>query len=433
MKPLVAIVGRANVGKSRLFNRLVGATRAIVNDLAGVTRDRQYADAEWLGKQFIVIDTGGIDFDPDLDLEKHVTKQSLQAVSEADVVVLVFDGRQAPTQLDLELIQELRKLQRPLVIAVNKIDDPAKTHQLDEYYRFGFDSLFPTSAEHGFGVDDLLDEVVRHFPEEGSAKEESSTRRIAVIGRPNVGKSTFINRLAGEERVVAHETAGTTRDAIDVNITFEDELYTFVDTAGVKRGFNVDGQLEKYTALRSLRAIERSQIVCQLIDASEGLTRQDLHLAGYVYDQGKGLILLVNKWDLLETPWEEFLEELRYQLKELEEISVVRISAKTGLGCLKIFNAVCELEKMMAAKLSTSQLNKILEQACQQHHLPTVQGKMLRFYYGTQLKSHPPTFMLFSNHPELVPESYRRYLANRIAEALEVKGVPIHLVLRKKS
>ena len=434
MKSIVAIVGRANVGKSRLFNRLVGHTSAIVNDLSGVTRDRHYGSADWLRHEFIVVDTGGIDLDPELDIEKYVSSQSMKAIEEADVILMVFDGQEDLTAIDYEIVEKLRKAKSPVVIAINKIDDLRHEDRLGTFHSLGIEPVLPISAEHGRGVDDLLEEVVKHFPAPVEAKpEELATNRIAIIGRPNVGKSTFINRIAGEDRVVVHETAGTTRDSIDVDVEFDNEKYTLVDTAGIKKGYRVSRQLEKYTAIRSLRAMDKSKIVCQLIDGSEGLTRQDLNLAGYTREQGKGLVLFVNKWDLMaDTSWEDYLDQLRHDLKELKDIPICRISAQTGLGCTRMFGAIKQVNEMLSKRLSTAELNRVMETALQNHHLPVNRGKQVRVYYSTQTDTHPPTFMLFANRPQGIVFSYRRYLAKQLSEAMGVKGIPIKLIIRKK-
>lgn len=433
MKPLVAIVGRANVGKSRLFNRLVGENRALVHDLPGITRDRHYAAADWSGKSFIVIDTGGIDLAPEADLEKKVSAQSLAAIAEADVIVLVFDGQHDPTAHDHELVQRLRPIERPLIFAINKIDEELHEGLAAAYHRLGVGPLIPTSAEHGRGIDDLLDAIIRHFPEEPPLAEDSAATRIAVIGRPNVGKSTLVNRLCGAERVVVHDLPGTTRDAIDIEMKRGEDEYIFVDTAGVSKHYRVDSPLEKVTALRSLRAVERAHIVLLVVDASEGLTKQDLSLAGFAVEQGKGVIMLFNKWDLTEVPWDDFREDSEARLGELADVTMLPISAKTGLGCHKILDGAKGLQQQLRAELKTSELNALLEQALAEHHLPTYKGKQVRIFYGTQTGSHPPTVTLFSNVPKAVPYAYRRYLMRRLKERFGLTGVPIKIILRHRT
>ena len=433
MNPIIAIVGRPNVGKSRLFNRLVGRRRAIVADVPGVTRDRHYAPGEWAGREFIAVDTGGLDLDPAADLEREISKQSLRAVEEADVVVCVFDGQRDPTSDDREVVEKLRGISKPVIYAVNKIDEASHEALLASYHELGASPIFACSAEHGRGVDDILEEAIKHFPEEPAGEADvGKGLRVAVVGRPNVGKSTLINRLAGEERVVAHETPGTTRDAIDVEIDFEGKSFVFVDTAGVKRRWGIADRLEKFTAMRSLKTVDRADIVLQLIDGSEGLTKQDLHLAGFVREEGKGLLLLVNKWDLMGAKWEEYEKRLRRGMGELHEIPALPISASTGHNCLRIFQAIGKMQKALSATITTSKLNRIVEDALAGHHLPDHRGKQVRVYYATQVGTNPPTFALFSNFPAAVPYTYRRYLIRRIQEAIGAEGVPVRVVCRRK-
>ena len=433
MKPIVAIVGRANVGKSRLFNRLVGFRKAIVDDAAGVTRDRHYAFADWSGREFIVIDTGGIDLDPAADMERRITDQSMAAISEADVIVCVFDGQFEPMPHDRELVRKLKKIGKPVIFAVNKIDEAVHEANRQTYERIGIDPLVTISAEHGRGVDDLLETIIGYFPKETEKLKKSDAPRIAVVGRPNVGKSTLINRLAGGDRVIVHEMPGTTRDSIDVEIEFNGHNYVFIDTAGVSKHFRVQQKVEKVSALRSFHTIDRSDIVCQLIDATEGLTHQDLNLAGFIREQGKGMLMLVNKWDQIKKPWDEFAEDMRYRLKELHDIPFLGISAKMGYHCLKIFEGIDKLRRDLERKVSTSELNRILKAALAQHNLPAYRGKSVRIYYATQTGTKPPTFTLFVNYPAAVPYTYRRYLMNFFAAALEIEGVPVRVICRKKT
>lgn len=433
MHPILAIVGRPNVGKSRLFNRIVGYTRAIVADKPGITRDRHYAPADWCGREFIAVDTGGLELDPAADLERKISKQSIRAVEEADVIALVFDGQHPPTAADEEIVRLLRKISKPVIYVVNKIDGRGSHDRVNEYHVIGAHPIVAVSAEHGLGVDELLDHALKLFPkEEKHAEEKEKGVRIAVVGRPNVGKSTLINRLAGEERVVVHEFPGTTRDSIDVEIELEGRNYTFIDTAGVKRSFSVDERIEKFTALRSLRTIDRANVVLQLIDAKEGLTKQDLHLMGFVADAGKGLIVLVNKWDVMKTDWAEYEEKMRWKMGETRDVPAFQISAATGLNCLKIFKMTAEVLRALKKKISTSELNKIVEKALAEHHLPVYRGKQVKIYYSTQVGTNPPTFALFSNYPAAVPYGYRRYLIGRLKEAMGIKGVPVKIVCRKK-
>lgn len=433
MHPIVAIVGRPNVGKSRLFNRIVGRRVAIVADEPGVTRDRHYALAEWVGREFIAVDTGGLDLDPAADLEHKISKQSLRAIEEADVVVCVFDGQNDPTSSDREIVAKLRGISKPVIFVVNKVDEDVHENAVHVYHELGAKTVMTCSAEHGRGVDELLEKIVSEFPKNKVAKEEKiDGLSIAVVGKPNVGKSTLINRLAGEERVIAHEMPGTTRDAINVEIDFEDKKYVFIDTAGVKKRFAVADRLEKFTAMRSLKTIDRAGLVLQLIDAAEGLTKQDLHLTGFAQEQGKGILLLVNKWDLLTADWEEYEKRLRRGMGDLADIAMFPISASKGYNCLNIFKEVEKISRALSKKISTSQLNKILEEALSAHHLPVHRGKPIKIYYATQVGVNPPTFALFSNFPAAVPYTYRRYLVRKLQDALGIRGVPVKIVCRRK-
>jgi GTP-binding protein len=421
------------VGKSRLFNRLIGYRKALVDDTAGVTRDRHYAPAEWCGKEFIAVDTGGIDLDPNADMERKVTEQSMSAISEADVVVCVFDGQIEPMPEDRELTRRLRKIGKPVIFALNKIDLVEHESHVHDYQMMGVDPLIAVSAEHGRNVDDLLEQVVAHFPEDKEKTSKIAGPRITVVGRPNVGKSTLINRLSGEERVIVHEMPGTTRDAVDVEIEYEGRHYVFIDTAGVRKHFHSTEFLEKFSAMRSLRTIDRSDIVLQLIDATEGLTHQDLNLAGFIYEQGKGTILLVNKWDAMKIPWSEYEDELRNRLKELHDIMTFAISARTGYHCLNIFGGIRKLSEALEKKFATSEINRILGDALSKHNMPAYKGKAVRIYYATQTGTKPPTITLFANYPAAVPYAYRQYLIHRFQEALGVEGVPVKVIFRKKT
>lgn len=433
MKPIVAIVGRANVGKSRLFNRLIGYRKALVDDTAGVTRDRHYAPADWAGREFIAVDTGGIDLDTNADIERKITAQSMSAISEADVVVCVFDGQVEPMPDDKELVRRLRKIGKPVVFALNKIDLAEHEERINDYRRIGVDPLITVSAEHGRNVDGLLEAIAAHFPEETLEMTKVAGPRITVVGRPNVGKSTFINRLAGEERVIVHEMPGTTRDAVDVEIEYDGRHYVFIDTAGVRKHFRSTEHLEKFSAMRSLRTIDRSDIVIQLIDAADGLTHQDLNLAGFIYEQGKGMILLVNKWDTMKVAWDEYKEDLRARLKELQDIMIFAISAETGYHCLSVFGGIKRLFEALDRKITTSELNRILQDALSKHNLPAYKGKAVRVYYATQTGTRPPTVTLFANYPAAVPYAYRKYLIRRFQEAMGVEGVPLRVIFRKKT
>lgn len=433
MKPIVAIVGRANVGKSRLFNRLAGEDRALVHDRPGITRDRHYAPAEWTGHEFVVVDTGGLELDPAADLGHKVTMQSLAAIDEADVVVCLFDGQVAPTAEDEDIVRLLRRAAKPVVWAINKIDDKQREAAAADFARLGVGEMFLVSAEHGRCIDELLDAVIAHVPERGAAEAERPGLRISVVGRPNVGKSTLINRLAGSDRVVAHELPGTTRDAIDVEIAFEGKDYVFVDTAGVKRHWKSSERIEKFTAMRSLRSVERSQIVCLIIDGTEGFSKHDLKLAGFVLEEGKGLIIAVNKWDLVQGDWHEHESVVRSRLGQFSTVSVIGISAATGYHCLKLFDEINRLNHHLGVRLATSEVNRVIERSLMEHHLPAFRGHEVRVYYATQTGVYPPTFTLFSNYPAAVPYAYRRYLIKRLQVALGSEAVPVKIICRKRT
>lgn len=434
MKPLVAIVGKANVGKSRLFNRLVGHARAIVHDRPGITRDRHYAPAEWTGREFVAVDTGGMEMAPAADLERRVTEQSLAAVAEADVVVCLFDGQHPPGAEDEDIVRALRKLKKRVVWTVNKIDDPSAEGKVSEFARLGVDPLVMISAEHGLRIDELLEAIVVHFPDERAVEQAERTGlRISVVGRPNVGKSTLVNRLAGSDRVVAHELPGTTRDTIDVEIAFEGKDYIFVDTAGVKRSWKTSERLERWTSIRSLKSVERSQIACQLIDATEGLSKQDVALANFVLDEGKGLVLLVNKWDLMHEDWRAYGTAVRQRLGRWGGVPVISISAATGYHCLKVFSEINRLNRHLSTRLATSAINRVIERSLAEHHLPAHRGQEVRIFYATQTGIYPPTFTLFSNHPAAVPFAYRRYLMHRLQAAIGSDEVPVKIICRKKT
>lgn len=433
MHPILAIVGRANVGKSRLFNRIVGKTSAIVADTPGITRDRHFAPADWAGREFIVVDTGGIDLFPSLNLEQKITKQSLKAIEESDVVVCLFDGQSPPTPADRDIVEKLRTISKPVIFTVNKIDESGHEDRVSDFLALGLKKVFAISSEHGRNVDDLLTEAVGLFPSGKSEKRRTEKSLfIAVVGRPNVGKSTLVNRMAGENRVIVHETPGTTRDAIDVEITFGGKNYTFIDTAGVKKSWGVAERVEKFTAMRSLRTIDRADIVLLLIDGAEGFTRQDLNLAGFIQGEGKGLILLVNKWDIVKVKWDEYERQLKTKAGELRDVHVFPISAATGFGCLKIFSAIDRLDKILGKKIPTSKLNVMIQKALAEHHLPVYRGRQVRIYYATQTGVYPPAFAFFSNYPAAVPYAYRRYLVGCIKKAFSIGGVPVKIVCRKK-
>jgi len=440
--PVVAIVGRPNVGKSTLFNRLVGERRAIVDDFPGVTRDRNYAEAVWGGRQYLLIDTGGLDTEGNGGLEASVQDQSRRAVEEADVVIFLFDGKSGLNPLDAEAVDLLRVSQKPVLYAVNKLDSQRRADNLYEFYALGLEPLYSISAEHGLGIADLLDEMVALFPalpafpdETPEKKIEERTRplRVAIVGRPNVGKSTLVNRLLGYERSVVHATPGTTRDALDTPFELAGEACVLVDTAGIRRKAKIDGRIERFSVGRSLKAVDRSDLVIHVMDGPEGVTDQDAQILSYAVDRAKALVIAVNKWDLVSNSGgdpEKYRAEVRYRLSFLEFAPIALISAATGYGVRKLLETAARLVRNYRRKTSTSAFNQALQQITRAHSAPLAQGRAVKFYYGTQTAAGPPTFTVFVNRPAEVPESYKRYLLHQLREKLGFENTPMRLHLR---
>ncbi|MET0644538.1 MAG: ribosome biogenesis GTPase Der [Candidatus Binatia bacterium] len=436
--PVLAIVGRPNVGKSTLFNKLLGERKAIVDDSPGVTRDRNYGEAEWAGRKFQLIDTGGLDTAADGDLEENVQKQSRLALAEADVILFLFDGKSGLNPLDREAVRLLHKEDKPVLFAVNKLDSRQRADNLYEFYALGIDPLFSISAEHGLGIPDLMDEVVQRFPnaEESDEKtEEKAPLRISVVGRPNVGKSTLINRLLGFERSVVDSTPGTTRDALDSPFKLEGEPCLLVDTAGIRRKARINDRLERFSVSHSLRSVDRGDLVIHILDGVEGVTDQDAQILSYAWQRGKALLLAVNKWDVVSkngADVESYREEVYHQLSFLDFVPVTFISASTGYGVRRMLETAGRVLRAYGKKVSTSVMNQALQRIVRAHAAPLSQGKPVKFYYGTQTGTRPPTFTLFVNTPQAVPESYQRYLIHQLREHLALEYVPIRLVLRAR-
>jgi GTPase len=439
-RPIVAIVGRPNVGKSTLFNRLIGERKAIVDDLPGVTRDRNYAEAEWAGRRYLLVDTGGLD-SAGGGLAENVQAQSRLAVAEADAVIFLFDGKGGLNPLDREAVDELRKADKPVFFAVNKLDSRQRADNLYEFYALGIDSLYSISAEHGLGIPDLLDDLARRFPgaaensdeEEGTGHKTVEPLHVAVVGRPNVGKSTLINRLLGFERSVVDSRPGTTRDSLDTPFELLGEACILVDTAGIRRKARIDGRIERFSVNRSLRAVDRGDLIVHLIDGPEGVTDQDAQILSYAVQRGKALLLAVNKWDLVskgDGGVEKYRDEVKYRLPFLEFAPIVFMSAATGYGVRKSLETALRVVKAYRRKVSTSSLNQALQKIVRAHAAPLSHGKPVKFYYGTQTGTEPPTFTLFVNLPRAVPESYRKYLTNQLRQLLEFDPAPIRLHLR---
>lgn len=430
--PVVALVGRPNVGKSALFNRVVGHDTAIVSEEAGTTRDRHFARAEWQGRAFFLVDTGGITGDPRAPMDAAIRFQVEQAIGEADLLLMVVDGRDGLHPVDRHVADLLRESGKPFVLVVNKVDNPSDTAWY-EFYELGADPV-PVSAMNGKQSGDLLDLVVSRIPE--VPPETSDALRIAVIGRPNVGKSSFVNRLLGEERLVVSEDAGTTRDAIDAALRYHGRELVFVDTAGLRRQSRVDDGVEFYSGLRTRRAIERADLCCLLIDATEGLHNQDLKIANLAWEAGRGLIVIVNKWDLYEKDDKSaahFEKECREKAPWLAFVPFLFVSAKTGLRVNRVLDVILDVAAERRKRITTSEVNTRLEELVSRRQPPQAAGREIRLMYATQVDVAPPTFAIFGNHPDLVQEHYVRYLHNGFREAWGFRGNPVRIVLRRKA
>jgi GTP-binding protein len=437
MKPIVAIIGRPNVGKSTLFNRITRSRDAIVDDLPGVTRDRNFGDARWNDKLFTLVDTGGFAEGDDDAFAPHIRQQVFQAIDEADAVVLVLDGKGGSSPFDTDLIQRLRTMDKPVFYVVNKIDGEGQEKELFEFYAHGIERLFPVSAEHGYGVADFLDELTAAFALDAAAEEHPDAVRIAVIGKPNAGKSSLINAMLGEARLVVSDVAGTTRDAIDTVFTRDDRSYVLIDTAGIRRKGKVSLRLEKFSIVKALRSLERCHVALIVIDAADGISDQDVRVAGYAHERGCGAIFLLNKWDLVDNrdgkALKRMTENLRMAAKFLGFAPVMTVSAKTGQRIGRIIALVDEVYAQYAIRITTGQLNKVMEQALLRTPPSLHKGKRLRFYYATQVSTRPPTFVSFVNFPEAVHFSYQRYLVNQIREAFDLTKTPLRLLLRQRT
>lgn len=435
--PLVALVGRPNVGKSTLFNRITRARKAIVDPTPGVTRDRHYERVTENGRQFILVDTGGIEVGGDETMTSLIQQQTQQAIDEADVIVLLFDARGGLLTEDYEVVKMLRRIDKPFFYVVNKIDGPEQEQTLlSQFYELGMDHLYAVSAEHGYGVRDFLDNLVAGLPplEETYALPDS-TIKIACIGRPNVGKSSLINRLLGEERMVVSDIPGTTRDAVDTLLERKSKSYLLIDTAGIRRKGKVKDKLEKYSVIRALATLERCDIALLLVDAGEGITEQDTKVIGYALERGRACLILVNKWDLVthdKKQQKRILDEVSLATRFMEYAPVLKISALTGAGTGRIFSWIDEVYKQYLSEFSTNMLNKILKQAVETHNPPLHKGKRLKFYYTTQVSVKPPTFLVFVNYPKGVHFSYYRFLVNQFSAGLGLSNIPIKIILKER-
>jgi GTPase len=434
VKPVVAIVGRPNVGKSTIFNRIVGERISIVEDIPGVTRDRIYSSGEWLTHDFNIIDTGGIDIGDEPFLEQ-IRQQAEIAIDEADVIIFLTNGREGVTSADEEVAKILYKSKKPVVLAVNKIDNPDMKNQIYDFYALGFGEPFPISGSHGLGLGDLLDEVAKHFPNIDVNDYEEDTIKFSLIGRPNVGKSSLVNALLGEERVIVSDVAGTTRDAVDSIYTYQEQKYVIIDTAGMRKKGKVYESTEKYSVLRALRAIERSDVVLVVLNAEEGIIEQDKKIAGYAHEAGRGVIIVVNKWDAIEKDEKTmnvFEQKIRDHFQYLDYAPIVFLSAKTKkrvLNLLPIINTVSENHSL---RVQTTILNDVIMDAVAMNPTPTDNGRRLKIFYTTQVAVKPPTFVVFVNEPELLHFSYERFLENRIRDAFGFEGTPIKIYARER-
>ena len=433
-KPIVAIVGRPNVGKSTLFNQIGKRRVSIVDDMPGVTRDRIYMDAEWLNHTFTMIDTGGIEFDESDQILRSMRQQAKIAMEEADVIVFVVDGRVGLTSADEEVGHMLRSAKKPVVLAINKIDSPQLEANIYEFYNLGLGDPIGISASNALGLGDLLDAVVESFPKNDYEEKEEDEISIAVIGRPNVGKSSIVNALIGEERVIVSDVAGTTRDAIDTHFVSDGNKFMLIDTAGMRRKGKIDEAVERYSVMRSLRAVDRADVVLMVINAFEGITEQDKKIAGYAHESGKGVVIIVNKWDIFSDKDDKstlrFTEDLRDELGFLQYAPVLYTSALTHQRIPRIVELVKYVADQQSMRIQTSVLNELIRDAVSVNPPPSHRGKQLKIYFMTQADIRPPKFIVFVNDPELMHFSYLRFLENRLRESFGFEGTPLKLIVR---
>lgn len=435
-KPIVAVVGRPNVGKSTLFNVLAGEMISIVKDTPGVTRDRIYADGTWLDKNFTLIDTGGIEPDSRDIILAQMREQAEIAIATADVIIFIVDVRQGMTDSDSKVADMLRKSRKPVVLAVNKVDSFAKFgNDVYEFYNLGIGDPIPISATSRLGLGELLDAVIAHFPEQDGEEEDDDRPRIAIVGKPNVGKSSIINKLLGENRVIVSDVAGTTRDAVDTEIVHNGTEYVFIDTAGLRRKSKIKEKLERYSIIRTVTAVERADVVLVVIDASEGVTEQDAKIAGIAHDRGKGIIVVVNKWDAIEKNDKtiyEYTNKIKTILSFIPYAEYVFVSAQTGQRLNKLYDMIDMVRENQTMRIQTGVLNEIMTEAVALQQPPSDKGKRLKLYYMTQVAVKPPTFVVFVNDKELMHFSYTRYLENRIRDAFGFRGTALKFIIRER-
>lgn len=444
-KPIVALVGRPNVGKSTLFNRLIGERRAIVQNEPGTTRDRVYGSTDWNGVDFTIIDTGGLQEEADLPsdetelrrlIARQTRNQASMAISEADVIVMLVDARTGPTPQDNEVADMLRRSHKPVVLGANKAERSDLRNDAFEFFELGLGEPIAISAYHGNGTGDLLDRIVEELPNADELEEdEVEGPNIAIVGRPNVGKSRLLNSLLGHERSIVSDEPGTTRDSLDTVIEWEGEQITLIDTAGIRRRGRVEEGIERVSVMRSMRAIDRADVVLLVIDATEDFTAQDLHIAGYVEEQKKGMVVVVNKWDLVDKDshsMEDYREKARRQLDFMPYAPLVFISAKSGQRVPKVLETALEVLNERNRRVSTAALNRVLKEAVAKHPPPSKPGKWVRFFYATQADVAPPTFIFFCNEPKMIHFSYRRYIENELREAFDFSGTPLRISFRSR-
>jgi GTP-binding protein len=435
MKPIIAIVGRPNVGKSTFFNRITRSRDAIVDNFPGVTRDRNYGDATWNDVVFTLVDTGGFLSDDKDDFANEIRFQVLQAIEDADVIILLFDGKAGISPHDRDIVEILRTTKKPVFYAVNKIDGLEQETNLYDFYSLGIEKLYPVSAEHRYGVNDFLDDLILAFPKSAPEQTEAMIK-IAVVGRPNVGKSSLINRILGEKRLLVSDIPGTTRDAIDSVCNINGKSYLLIDTAGIRRKGKVSKKIEKFSIIKALRSLDRCDVALIVMDANEGITEQDITIAGYAFEKKCSCIMLLNKWDIVEKDSKtakKYYEQLKIESKFLSFAPAITTSALTGLRVPKIFTYVDEVYNQYAARIKTGQLNRIMELAIKKNEPSLFRGKRLKFYYAAQVTAKPPTFVCFVNYPDAVHFSYKRYLINQIRERAGLDKTPIRLLFRRRT
>jgi GTP-binding protein len=431
--PVVAIVGRPNVGKSTLFNRIIGRNFAVVDDMPGVTRDRNYAEAEWMAKHFLLVDTGGFEPKTDDIMLTKMREQTTLAVEEADFIIFLMDGKEGLLPADIEVSHRLRASGKPVLYVLNKVDGERHEVLIPDFYRLGIDTLYPISAQHGQGFSDLMDalgSLLPEIPSESENKQITEIPRIAIIGRPNVGKSSFVNALMGEDRMIVSSVAGTTRDAVDSVYTYYGKQYVLVDTAGIRSRGKISHGVEKYSIMRAMKSIDRADVALVLIDASEGITEQDERIVGLAHEAGKGIILVLNKWDLVpdkEEAYKSFIADVSQRLKFADYASVITLSAITRQRITKVFEEIDKVMEEAQRRVSTAALNRVISQLVAHHEPPLYRAKRVKYYYATQVGIKPPTFIVFVNYPAGVHFSYIRYIENNLRQAFGFHGTPLRI------